>query len=250
MNTQQQPATGSDPGESAGKRGIGLAALILLAAIAGLLLYAVDRTTRQRIADNQAAYALQTLNEVLPASEYDNQPHRDVFMASNEPLLGSAAALPVYRARQGTEPVAIVLTVLAPGGYVAPIRLLVAVNTQGEIIGLRALLHKETPGLGDRIDADKSDWLQQFLGLAAEPGQAKSQTTRLKRDGGTIDHISGATITSRAVSSAVTNALIYFGEHRDKLLNGNPAMAPGITEPARQPAEPGLSGIELMGEPN
>jgi electron transport complex protein RnfG len=213
-------------------RGAGLAMLILAAAIAALTLYTVDRYTRERISNNQMAHELQILSEVLPANGYDNQPQLDVYMAENRQLLGSAQPLPVYRARLNSVPVALVLTVIAPDGYVAPIRLLVAIDTQGKIIGLQTLKHQETPGLGDRIDADKSDWLAQFIELVAAPDKTGAQNAKLRRDGGMIDHISGATITSRAVSNAAANALIYFEENREQLFESNGAAQSDNPEPA------------------
>ena len=82
--------------------------------------------------------------------------------------------------------------------------------------GVRALQHRETPGLGDKVDIKKSDWVLGFngRGLGAPP---KEQWT-VKKDGGVFDSFTGATITPRAVTAAVKRALLYFDAHRDALL--------------------------------
>ena len=139
-------------------------------------------------------------------------------------MLGSSSPLPAYRARLGSSAVAVVLTTEAPDGYVGPIRLLIAIDRAGNIIGLRALQHQETPGLGDKIDADKSNWLQQFIGASPTEDVAE---LGLSSDGGRIDHISGATITSRSVTKAVRNTLLYFVENQQALLA--PAANPEAT---------------------
>lgn len=225
MSTQPETgtATASDTAKAIRQ---GFAALVLIAALSGSVIYAVQRLTAPRIADNLTAHAMQTINQVLPDGIYNNRPQTDIYLASSRTLLGTTTPMPAYRARLDSRAVAVVVTTEAPDGYVGPIRLLVAIDHDGIIIGLRALRHQETPGLGDKIDTDKSNWLQQFIG--ASPNEAVAEL-RLSSDGGRIDHISGATITSRSVTKAVRNTLLYFDENQQALLAPAASTEPAAT---------------------
>ena len=210
-------STGASRAEASRLRG-GLA-LIVTAMLAALLLATVEHWTAPRISANIEAEKLRGLQAILPPGEYDNEPHLDVTQAFNPDLLGSEEPLPVYRARNGDEPVAAVFTIIAPNGYAGPIELLVAVGVDGTLSGVRAIDHTETPGLGDKIESGKSDWTDRFRGLStADPLNAEWTLTR---DGGTFDQITGATVTSRAVLQAAGNAVLYFAAHRDEILTAN-----------------------------
>jgi electron transport complex protein RnfG len=187
------------------------AAVLAMTAIIGITAVA----TRQRITDNQAAQTMKVIGLVLPPGLYDNQPGLDRAMVLAPALLGSEAPVPVYRARRNGAPAAAVITVIARQGYVGPIRLLVSVAADGRVLAARAVAHEETPGLGDRIDTAKSDWMSRFTGRSADKPTAERWGVR--RDGGDFDELTGATITSRAVVDAVHNALLYFQQHRDEI---------------------------------
>lgn len=180
----------------------GVAAAVALALIA----------TRARIERNTAARELDVLAMLLPAGSYDNQPAEDHIELTDAALLGSAGPLPVYRARMAGQPVAAILTVVARQGYVGPIRLLVSIGVDGQVLGVRVVAHQETPGLGDRIDATKSGWIGGFTGRSL--GDPAAGRWALRRDGGEFDAITGATVTSRAVVDAVRDAAEYFATHR------------------------------------
>jgi electron transport complex protein RnfG len=109
-----------------------------------------------------------------------------------------------------------VLEATAPDGYSGDIKLLVAVRADGELVGVRVLVHKETPGLGDYIDIGRSDWIKKNF-----DGQSLAKTPdedwRVKKDGGHFDYMAGATITPRAVVKAVHKTLQYFAAHRATL---------------------------------
>jgi Na+-translocating ferredoxin:NAD+ oxidoreductase subunit G len=85
----------------------------------------------------------------------------------------------------------------------------------GRISGVRVLAHRETPGLGDKIEVERDDWILDFDGRSLS--QPPRERWRVRRDGGAFDQFTGATITARAVVSAVRDALIYFSAHRDEL---------------------------------
>ena len=180
--------------------------LIMFAIVATLLINLIANKTQQDIADNQAAHAMQIIREVLPPDNYNNQPYLDVIWLSNEALPGSQPPLPAYRARLNQEVTATVMTVIAEAGYVGPIKLIIGIDSQGKIIRVRVSEHRETPGLGDKIEPEKSTWINLFDGT--ELGTEADWS--LQRDGGKIDHISGATITSRTIIRTVHATLKYY----------------------------------------
>jgi len=197
-------------------RAAGAVFLVIFAVVAAALLAWMNGQTRDRIANNELQQRLRALRQVLPAAAYDNEPHLDVVMVADPELLGSTQSLPAYRARSGNEPVAVVLTAVAPNGYVGAIRMLVGVDVDGRVVAVRVTAHSETPGLGDRIDAGKSEWIDSFSGMQTENPLDRDWV--LTKDGGMFDHMSGATITSHSVVTAVRNAVIYFNANRETLL--------------------------------
>ena len=194
--------------------------LLLFAVIgSGLVAFTFD-STEERIAENQRRALLKSLNELVPVDRYDNDIFSDILLVRDPELLGSEEPVPVYRARKGGWPVAAVLAAVAPDGYNGSIRLLVAINLDGTLAGVRVVQHRETPGLGDGIEADRSDWILGFAGKSLTNPDKKGW--RVKRDGGSFDQFTGATITPRAVVKAVHKALLYFQLHRQKLFEKAP----------------------------
>jgi len=201
------------------------AALLLAAAAAitvGTVAYVHD-LAQPRIEANERARRVAKLAAVLGNARYDNDLLRDVVMVRDAELLGTDAAVPVFRARLADEPVAALIETVAPDGYAGSIRLLVAVGADGRLLGVRVLSHRETPGLGDLIDERRSDWIRSFAGRSlGSPAQAR---WRVRKDGGDFDQFTGATVTPRAVVAAVLNALLYFDAHREALFAAPPEPA-------------------------
>jgi electron transport complex protein RnfG len=198
----------------------GSAFLVVTAIAAAAMLSWTNDLTRERIADNELAQRLAALRAVLPATGYDNEPHLDVVYVTSPELLGDTKPLPVYLARRNGKPVAAVLTAIAPNGYSGAIYLLVGIGVDAKVIAVRVTAHTETPGLGDRIEAARSDWIDRFSGVQATDPLARAWV--LDKDGGDFDHITGATVTSHAVVSAVRNAVIYFDANRDQFMGDDP----------------------------
>lgn len=191
---------------------------LLLAAFAAVgvavVSYTFERTAPQ-IRENERQVLISTLNEVLPANEYDNALIDNAIRVSDAELLGTEQPVTVYRAYRNGEPVAALFTSVAPDGYSGEIRLLVGVYADGRVSGVRVLSHKETPGLGDPIEVRRSDWITRFDERAL--GNPPLERWKVRRDGGAFDQFTGATITPRAVVKAVRNTLIYFERHREEL---------------------------------
>jgi Na+-translocating ferredoxin:NAD+ oxidoreductase subunit G len=198
-------------------RSMGRAAGILVAfAVCGAFLVALTwRTTEERIAANERAFLLRSLADVLPEGAYDNAVHEDAISVTDAGKLGTPAPVAVYRARLRGQPVAVVITPVAPGGYSGPIRLLIGILADGTISGVRVVAHRETPGLGDKIELERNDWILDFNGRAL--GRPPLERWAVRRDHGDFDQFTGATITPRAVVSAVRDALLYFQSNRDGL---------------------------------
>lgn len=211
-------------GEAISRRMLVAAALLAGFAVIGVGLVATTEiTTRERIAANERAYLLRALNQVVGSDRYDNDMFTDTIQVVDADLLGTADPVAVYRAFSGGQPVAVILTPLAPDGYSGTIRLLVGIDSDGVVTGVRVTSHKETPGLGDAIEAERSDWILGFDDRRLGDPPLAGWTVR--RDGGAFDQFTGATITPRAVVKAVRNALLYFDAHRDALFANPPQQA-------------------------
>jgi electron transport complex protein RnfG len=177
--------------------------------------------TADRIAYNIKAAEARALNQILPASSYDNDllnDTMDVDSRFNQQLLGPLAdnAL-IYRARNNGSVSAVILPAIAPDGYTTNIDLIVGINRDGSLAGVRVVAHRETPGLGDKIDTRKSDWILSFANKSLN--NPTSEQWAVKKDGGDFDQFTGATITPRAVVRAVKRALMFFDMHKDLLLD-------------------------------
>jgi len=187
------------------------AMLGLFSLITAALLALADDRSRAPIAARQAEDLAASLEQVIAPGLHDND------LAASQRLLSDAEAgevLVYVAARSGV--VTGVAFEMVGYGYSGAIRVLMAVAPDGTILGVRVLAHAETPGLGDKIERAKGDWIEGFTGRSAsDPGP---EGWKVKRDGGTFDQFAGATITPRAVVGAVHRGLLLFGRHRAALL--------------------------------
>lgn len=178
-------------------------ALSLLGLVAAVLLSGVARLTREPIAQAEQRRALATLTELVPAALFDNDP---VFDRIEQRISGFDQPAVIHRARLDGVPVALIFDVTTPRGYSGDIRLLVALDPDGVLKGVRVLAHRETPGLGDKIEVERSDWIRQFSGRSlADP---LPQRWASSRRGGDFDTLTAATVTTDAVIDAVRQVLV------------------------------------------
>lgn len=190
--------------------------ILLMFAIIGTTLVAVTyEGTRDQIAANERATLLRKLHRLIAPEQHDNVLLEDVLAVRDVTLLGTDEPVTVYRARKDGKPVSLVIETIAPDGYSGTIRLLVGINTDGSLSGVRVVGHRETPGLGDAIDETRSDWIHVFDGKSLDNPEAAGWAVR--KDGGSFDQLTGATITPRAVVKAVRNALLYYRQHQETL---------------------------------
>lgn len=193
---------------------LGLFAMLTVAVIA-----ITQQTTAERINTERERMQMRALNDILPEDQHDNDLLQDSFMLDDTSYLRLTAPTPAWRGRQADEVSAVILPVTTVNGYSGRIDLLVGIHANGDIAGVRAINHRETPGLGDKIEAGKSRWILNFNGKSLTMPAPEKWAVR--RDGGDFDQFAGATITPRAVVQAVHNALRYFNEHRSSLLQLN-----------------------------
>lgn len=173
----------------------------------GLLAYTFD-LTRDTIAQSEEREKLALITQALPPALFDNDLIADAVQLPPTADLGTTAPSLVYRATLKGEPAALVFETIAPDGYSGQIKILVAVRANGELAGVRVVSHKETPGLGDYIEAAKSDWIKIFDGTSLV--KERTDGWKVKKDGGQFAYNAGATITPRAVVKAVHRTLLYF----------------------------------------
>ena len=187
-----------------------------LFAVAGTTLVAVTEfTTADAIVENERQVLLRNLYALLPPERLDNDIASDTLELPAAPLLGTESTAIAYRARKQGEPVAVIFNSIAPDGYSGKIHLLVGVNVDASLAGVRVIKHAETPGLGDGIEIRKSAWIKSFDGKSLDNPDAAGW--RVKRDGGEFDQLTGATITPRAIVSAVRNTLLYYQQNADMI---------------------------------
>lgn len=154
---------------------------------------------------------LNSLEQVLPGELHDNNPLHDTLQLKD----AAGKDVTVYRATRGGKVTGVAYEIQG-SGYAGPIRLMMGVGADGLIIGVRVLAHKETPGLGDRIETKKGPWILQFAGLSET--NPPTERWKVKKDGGQFDQFAGATITPRGVVKAVHEGLGFFAANKARLL--------------------------------
>ncbi|MCB1777069.1 MAG: electron transport complex subunit RsxG [Candidatus Competibacteraceae bacterium] len=171
-----------------------------------------DWLTRADITQRQLEDLQATLQQVVPARYYDNDLVRDTVTVND-----GGRTVVVYRARREGQVQAVSYQVTAPGYGSTEMILVIGVDRQGTLLGVRVISHSETPGLGDKIETTKSDWILGFSGRSLNDPPAEQWG--VKKDGGVFDQFTGATITPRSVVKAVKGGLEFFAHHRAMLLD-------------------------------
>lgn len=184
--------------------------------------------TKPTIEQSARSEKMAILNQIIPSALYNNDPLTDTLGLPPESALGTIHDSTIYRARMNGKPAALVLDVVAPDGYSGNIRMLAAFDNNAQVIGVRVVEHKETPGLGDYIDPRKDKnkdqpWISQFdhVSPALTP-----QAWHVRKDGGIFDAYTGATVTPRAVVKAVYKAKCFVETNRQRLFARSSDNAP------------------------
>jgi len=177
--------------------------------------------TKDRIAEQEQTQLLKIINQLLPEDSHDNNIFQSCKLMTNEALLGSSEPQRIFTATKNNEPVGYAIEGIAPKGYSGNIKLVIGVDTVGKVTGVRILGHNETPGLGDKVEYRKSNWLDDFVDQTLTKENA--HTWAVTKDGGDFDSFTGATITPRAVVGSVKNILTFYQSEQFSNLNSAPS---------------------------
>ncbi len=168
--------------------------VILITMCAGVALAFVNAVTAGPIEASKKAEKANALSEVMP--KFDNDPTTDIHTkeAGGQPLVfyvgrDATEGVTGWGIESGTET-----------GYSGLLSLVFGIDDDGKVQGIRMLEMRETPGLGTKVG--DADYIEQYLGKGLDDFDF-----RVQKDGGQVEAISGATITSRAVSLCVTQGL-------------------------------------------
>lgn len=202
--------------QSMGKNSLLLA---LFALITALVLATTDRITEDRIAESERLAAQKALFEIVPLARHNNdllvdlQPIPEQYWLA----LGLDNGGDVHIARLDDQPVAAIVPSITTDGYSGDIAMIVGINFDGTVAGVRVVEHKETPGLGDKVELRKSDWILSFNGKSLNNPELSKWN--VKKDRGDFDQFTGATITPKAVIHQIAKTLEYFEKDRERLLS-------------------------------
>lgn len=215
MSTPKEPSYRKRTGYQAGLLGG-------FATMAAVLLVMSNMLTRDAIAERQREDLMASLAQVIPAEVHDNDLLADSLIVADRDRRRT-----VYRAAHEGVITAVAYQVTGYG-YAGAIDILMGVDDTGKLLGVRILAHAETPGLGDKIEPAKDDWIFGFNGLSLD--NTAESAWAVKKDGGQFDQFSGATITPRAVVGAVKQGLDFFREHKGELLANEPTLTTSNAE--------------------
>lgn len=185
----------------------------------GIVLAASDRITVDDIALRALEDRQNSLSQVIPASLHDNNPVVDTLLMKN----AEGKEITVYRATRNGQVTGVAYEIFGTG-YAGQMKFMLGVDGEGKVLGVRVLAHKETPGLGDKMEVKKGDWILRFDGLSL--GNPPVEKWKVKKDGGQFDQFAGATITPRGVVNAIRKGLDFFAAHKAEMMA--PATPPQI----------------------
>lgn len=189
--------------------------MIIFSFIASTALSISYFITKSPIDESDAKAKKIFLNQVISANLYDNDLVKDTISAEPSQLLGNKKNIEIYRAKIKNKVVAVIIESIAPDGYSGEIKTLVGVDQENKVLGVRVINHKETPGLGDYIEIEKSKWIKNFDNTSLE--KITENHWAVKKDGGEFDYTTGATITPRAVIKSTYKTLLYAKENKQRL---------------------------------
>lgn len=179
--------------------------------VAAVLLSSGNTGTREAIQSRAEEDLKSSIKQVVPSNLYDNNLLKSVIILNGS----DGGPVTVYQGTKNNAVTALAFTVTGYG-YGGKILVIMALTPEGKILGVRVLSHAETPGLGDKIEVERDDWILGFNGHSL--GNPSAALWGVKKDGGRFDQFSGATITPRAVVKAVKSGLEFFAGNKTKLL--------------------------------
>lgn len=177
----------------------------------------VFQITEAPIAKSEAEARLKLFGQIVPKTLYNNDVLNETISVAPNLLLGNTETTTINIGKLDNKPTVVILESIAHDGYSGDIKLLIALDVDATILGVRVITHAETPGLGDYIDIARSQWIKLF------DGESLNKTAfagwKVKKDGGNFDYMTGATITPRAVIKAVAKTLQFYNAEKDTLIS-------------------------------
>ncbi|HCX98613.1 MAG TPA: FMN-binding domain-containing protein [Bacteroidales bacterium] len=177
--------------------------LLTITLLSSASLGIVYSLTEEPINDAKNAKVNDAISKVLP--EFDNKPISQKFEREVD-----GGILKFYPATKGGQPIGTAIETFTKSGFSGQIELMVGFLPDGTIHGIEVIAHKETPGLGDKVESSKSDFSAQFKGNNPE-----NFKLAIIKDGGNVDAITASTISSRAYCEAVKRAYDAFIKEGD-----------------------------------
>ncbi|MDD5384527.1 MAG: electron transport complex subunit RsxG [Gallionella sp.] len=184
-----------------------------------LILAVTDRFTVKDIAARALEDRLNSLSQVIPDSIHNNNLVADAIAMKD----GQGNEITVYRATREGKVTGLAYEIFG-SGYAGKMKLMLGVDAEGKVLGVRVLAHKETPGLGDKIETKKGDWILRFNDLSL--GNPPVEKWKVKKDGGQFDQFAGATITPRGVVRAIREGLEFFAANKAQMMDLAAPKAP------------------------
>ncbi|MBN2071892.1 MAG: RnfABCDGE type electron transport complex subunit G [Candidatus Krumholzibacteriota bacterium] len=185
--------------------------LTLIAAVSAGVLAFVSEKTAEPIAKAALEEKMSAVRAILPP--FDNEPDKDIVKIAKE----DGSIVEIYRGRKEGAIVGVAFEVVSPDGYSGDINFMVGVNIDGVVQGIEILKHLETPGLGAKIT--DADFKVKYSGKSLTDPENWAVT----KDGGTFVPITGATISSRAITKATHGGLEFFAKNREGILSDGDA---------------------------
>ncbi len=197
--------------------------LVSLCLVCCVLIYATAVLTQDRIRQNQEQQELAVLNAVI-TQDYDNNPLHDYVDLDTTTHTGARTTLRIHRLNRAGVTYGMVIKPVTARGYNGAIELIVGLEIDGSIMGVNVLHHNETENIGDQIDQSNTDWLHVFTGMSVQ--NTPAEDWRIRPEGGRIDHLSGATVSSRAIVNALRHLTQYYHYNRQEFLAQSMPDAP------------------------
>lgn len=199
--------------------------LTVIGAACAAVMAFMDQQTKQPIATSRGAEKMDAVKLVMPPC--DNDLEKDAITIKDDDL---AMELTFYPGKMKGVGIGAAFVVVAPNGYSGDIEIMVGVDTAGVVTGLEILKHAETPGLGSKIETPK--FRKQYIGRSIDD----PETWAVNKDpGGTFVPITGATISSRAVTTAIANGLEFVEAHKAEIFVAARPSAKPTAEPGAKP---------------
>ena len=176
--------------------------LTIICAVSALALAYVYNLTKEPIAKQKRLEMIKAIKSVLPKNVVNNPLKDKIKIDDRIVYIGKDSSGKV---------VGVAFKCVSNEGYGGKIEIMLGLKNDGTINAIQILSHAETPGLGAKIE---EPWFKkQFKGR-----NLKNTKWKVKKDGGDIDQISGATISPRAVTKAVYQGLLFFDKNKSKIM--------------------------------